>query len=103
MALRVARIVFLGVMSLAPGSVLQAQAAGQWACRAETLDFLWRAMRELLTTRQRQVFQAAVLDEVPIDVLADRLGSTRGAIYKVLHDARRTLRAAMARAGEELP
>ena len=71
--------------------------------RTETLDFLWRAMRDLLTTRQRQVFQAAVLDEVPIDVLADRLGSTRGAIYKVLRDARRTLRLAMARAGEELP
>jgi len=71
--------------------------------RTETLDFLWRAMRELLTARQRQVFQAAVLDEVPIDVLADRLGSTRGAIYKVLHDARRTLRLAMARAGQELP
>jgi hypothetical protein len=37
MALRVARIVFLGVMSLAPGAVLQAQAAGQWACRADSL------------------------------------------------------------------
>ena len=71
--------------------------------RTETLEFLWRAMREELTERQRLVFQAAVLEEVPIDVLADRLGSTRGAIYKVLHDARRTLRDAMARAGQELP
>jgi hypothetical protein len=33
---------------------------------------------------------------VPTDVLADRLGSTRGAIYKTLHDARRKLRARLA-------
>lgn len=71
--------------------------------QAETLEFLQRAIRERLSARQRLVFQAAVFDEVPIDVLADRLGSTRGAIYKMLHDARRTLRRAMARAGEELP
>jgi RNA polymerase sigma-70 factor (ECF subfamily) len=29
---------------------------------------------------------------VPIDVLADRLDTTRGALYKTLHDARRKLR-----------
>jgi RNA polymerase sigma-70 factor, ECF subfamily len=29
---------------------------------------------------------------VPIDVLAERLSSTRGALYKTLHDARRKLR-----------
>jgi RNA polymerase sigma-70 factor, ECF subfamily len=71
--------------------------------QTETLEFLHRAIREQLTPRQRLVFRAAVLDEVPIDVLADRLGSSRGAIYKLLHDARRTLRRAMALAGEELP
>lgn len=70
--------------------------------QSETLEFLRRAIREQLTERQRLVFQAAVLEDVPIDVLADRLGSSRGAIYKVLHDARRTLRRAVARAGEEL-
>jgi RNA polymerase sigma-70 factor (ECF subfamily) len=35
---------------------------------------------------------ALALNEVPIDVLAERLGTTRGALYKTLHDARRTLR-----------
>ena len=35
---------------------------------------------------------ALALNGVPIDVLADRLGSTRGALYKTLHDARRKLR-----------
>jgi RNA polymerase sigma-70 factor (ECF subfamily) len=38
-----------------------------------------------------------VLNGVPIDVLAERLGSTRGAVYKTLHDARRSLRAHLAK------
>jgi RNA polymerase sigma-70 factor, ECF subfamily len=38
------------------------------------------------------VLVALALNEVPIDVLADRLGTTRGALYKTLHDARRKLR-----------
>jgi RNA polymerase sigma-70 factor, ECF subfamily len=39
---------------------------------------------------------------VPIDVLAERLTSTRGALYKTLHDARRKLRASLAEAGHRL-
>ena len=35
---------------------------------------------------------ALALNDVPIDVLADRMGTTRGALYKTLHDARRKLR-----------
>jgi RNA polymerase sigma-70 factor (ECF subfamily) len=45
-----------------------------------------------LTPRQRDVFTAVVVDEVPMDVLAERLDTTRGAIYKTLHDARAKLR-----------
>jgi RNA polymerase sigma-70 factor (ECF subfamily) len=56
---------------------------------------LQRAVRERLTERQRTVFQAATIDEIPIDVLAERYGSSRGAIYKTLHDARRKLRDAL--------
>ena len=40
-----------------------------------------------------------VAEEIPIDVVADRTGSTRGAVYKVLHDARRKLREALRSAG----
>jgi RNA polymerase sigma-70 factor (ECF subfamily) len=40
-----------------------------------------------------------VVDEVPIDVLAERLGTTRNALYKTLHDARRRLRAALVDCG----
>ena len=60
---------------------------------------LQRAVRERLTDRQRTVFQAATIDEIPIDVLAERYGSSRGAIYKILHDARRKLRDALCAEG----
>jgi RNA polymerase sigma-70 factor (ECF subfamily) len=58
----------------------------------ELLRALQRAVRTELTPRQREVFVALALNGVPIDVLAERLGSTRGALYKTLHDARRKLR-----------
>ena len=67
----------------------------------ETLELLQRAIREELTDRQRSVFTAAVLQEVPIDVLAERLGTTRGAVYKIVHDARLKLRAALAAADQD--
>jgi RNA polymerase sigma-70 factor, ECF subfamily len=52
-----------------------------------------------LTDRQREVFIAIALNEVPIDEVAIQLGSNRNAIYKNLFDARRSLRARMAAAG----
>jgi RNA polymerase sigma-70 factor (ECF subfamily) len=60
--------------------------------QAERLEDL-RAAVESLTPHQRKVFIALALNEVPIDVLAERLGTSRGALYKTLHDARRKLRA----------
>jgi len=64
----------------------------------EQLDALSRAIGEL-SDRQRQVFVAIALNDVPIDVLAIRLRTNRNAIYKNLFDARRNLRARMAAAG----
>lgn len=60
---------------------------------------LHRAIDERLTDRQRVIFRCAAIDEVPIDVLAERLGTSRGAIYKTLHDARSKLRRALIDAG----
>ena len=45
-----------------------------------------------LTPHQRRVLLALAVDGVPIDVLAERMDTTRGALYKTLHDARRNLR-----------
>jgi RNA polymerase sigma-70 factor (ECF subfamily) len=58
----------------------------------ELLVRVQRAIAEVLTPHQRQILVALALNDVPIDVLAERLGTTRGALYKTLHDARRKLR-----------
>ena len=60
---------------------------------------LRRAVDTELTPRQREIFVAIVLNGVPLDTLALSLGSNRNAIYKVLFDARRKLRAALAANG----
>ena len=69
--------------------------------RSELLAALKDAVDTALTPLQRQVFVALALNEVPIDVLAERLSTTRGALYKTLHDARAKLRGALAAAGLE--
>ena len=48
--------------------------------RAELLDALGDAIEETLTPHQQRVFTALALNEVPIDVLAERLRTTRGAL-----------------------
>lgn len=65
----------------------------------ELLRALRLAVTEDLTPRQRDVFVAVALNDVQIDVLAGQLRSTRGAVYKVLHDARRKLRSRLEREG----
>src|SRR5687768_3661459 len=62
--------------------------------RHEVLGELSEAMDEL-TPHQRRVFVALALNEVPIDVLSERFDTSRGALYKTLHDARRKLRHAL--------
>ena len=72
------------------------------AAEAEWRDLL-AALRSAvdteLTPRQRQVFVAIVLNEVPLDALVIELSSSRNAIYKMLFDARRKLRAALTTSG----
>jgi RNA polymerase sigma-70 factor (ECF subfamily) len=63
------------------------------AQQGELLRAVQDGIAEALTPRQREVLVALALNGVPIDVLAERLGSTRGALYKTLHDARAKLRA----------
>jgi RNA polymerase sigma-70 factor (ECF subfamily) len=69
---------------------------------AETSDLLG-ALQDViqhdLSARQRTVLVSLALNGVPIDVLAERLSTTRGALYKTLHDARQKLRAALTARG----
>jgi RNA polymerase sigma-70 factor, ECF subfamily len=69
---------------------------------SELLGALRDAIQDALTPHQRAVFSALALNDVPIDVLAERLHTTRGALYKTLHDARRKLRRALAAGGHAL-
>ena len=64
--------------------------------QSELLSTLQTAIGDLLTPHQRRVLVALTLSGVPIDVLAERLDTTRGALYKTLHDARQKLRAHLA-------
>jgi RNA polymerase sigma-70 factor (ECF subfamily) len=66
---------------------------------SELLVAVRDAIAEVLTPHQRAVLVALTLNDVPIDVLADRQATTRGALYKTLHDARRKLRARLAQDG----
>lgn len=68
----------------------------------ELLAAVGAAVEARLTAHQRRVLIALALDGVPIDVLAERLNTTRGALYKTLHDARRKLRAEIEGAGTDL-
>src|SRR5579862_1877906 len=61
----------------------------------DLLAALRRAVDTELTARQREAFVAIVLNGIPLDALAVRLGSNRNAIYKMMFDARRKLRAAL--------
>jgi RNA polymerase sigma-70 factor (ECF subfamily) len=73
----------LGSESLGPDGRLE---------QSELLTTLRHAIDEVLTPRQRRVLVALAVNGVPIDVLAERWDTTRGALYKTLHDARRKLR-----------
>ena len=65
----------------------------------DLLTTVRRAVDSELTPRQREIFVAIVLNDVPLDALVVKLGSNRNAIYKMLFDARRKLRAALAANG----
>ena len=71
----------------------------QVALAHDLADAIRRALDKALTPHQRGIAVALLVDGVPIDVLADRLGTTRGALYKTLHDARRRIRAHLTAAG----
>jgi RNA polymerase sigma-70 factor (ECF subfamily) len=83
------------VPSRGPGPVEQAE-------QSALLDAIREGIDQALTPHQRSVLVALALNGVPIDVLAERLDSTRGALYKTLHDARRKLRADLTSRGFEL-
>jgi RNA polymerase sigma-70 factor (ECF subfamily) len=82
--------------SLFSSAGLEPDAAAE---QSDLLSALQRGIEDVLTPHQRDVLVALALNGVPIDVLADRLNTTRGALYKTLHDARRKLRKHLSECG----
>jgi RNA polymerase sigma-70 factor, ECF subfamily len=82
--------------ALVPDRALAPEAAAEGN---ELIAAIQTAIATCLTPHQRRVLVALAIDGVPIDVMAERLSTTRGALYKTLHDARRKLRAELAAEG----
>lgn len=70
--------------------------------QSELLVAVGTAIQTELTPHQREILVAVALNGVPIDVLAERLGTTRGALYKTIHDARSKLRRRLSAEGHEI-
>jgi len=87
----------------ADGELLPAEVAGaassggpgpeHAAERADVMAKITAALSEALTERQFQALEAVALRGVPLEVVAEQMDTNRNALYKLLHDARRKLRA----------
>jgi RNA polymerase sigma-70 factor (ECF subfamily) len=60
--------------------------------RSDVMTKIDSALREALTERQYQALEAVALRGVPLEVVAEQMGTNRNALYKLVHDARRKLR-----------
>jgi RNA polymerase sigma-70 factor (ECF subfamily) len=61
----------------------------------ELFDAVRATVDARLTTRQREIFNAVVVDGITLDTLAVRMHTDRNSIYKAMFDARRKIRAAL--------
>jgi RNA polymerase sigma-70 factor (ECF subfamily) len=69
------------------------------AIRRKQLDVLRRIINEELTDKQRQALVAVRVQGMPMDEVAERLGTNRNALYKLLFDARQRLKARLVAQG----
>ena len=67
--------------------------------RKSVIEMVQRLMQEELTPYQLQVMDAVAVKGAPLTVVADRLGSNRNALYKLMHDARVRLKGRLEREG----
>lgn len=72
------------------------------ALQAEVGAVVQQVIDSELTARQRQVLKWIAFDEVPMDVVVQRLESNRNAVYKLLHDARLKLKQRLSAQGYEV-
>lgn len=67
--------------------------------REDLVRILSKAFDEVLTDRQRLALEAVGLRGIPMDSVAEQLGTNRNALYKLLHDARKKLKAYLEQEG----
>ncbi|HLU10565.1 MAG TPA: sigma-70 family RNA polymerase sigma factor [Oceanobacillus sp.] len=60
--------------------------------QAEVLAKIQAALDGALTERQLRALVAVAIRGVPLEVVAEQMGTNRNALYKLIHDARRKLR-----------
>jgi RNA polymerase sigma-70 factor (ECF subfamily) len=64
---------------------------------------IWQVISEVvqtdLTERQRQILNLVVINGVDTEEVAERMGVSAGALYKMTHDARRKLKAGLLKRG----
>ncbi len=70
----------------------QAQANEAWAVVQQVIE-------HELTERQRAALRGVVIQDIPLDEVAQALGANRNGAYKLLHDARRKLKAKLLERG----
>jgi RNA polymerase sigma-70 factor (ECF subfamily) len=61
--------------------------------QAEVLAKIQAALDNALTERQLRALIAVAIRGVPLEVVAEQMDTNRNALYKLIHDARRKLRA----------
>ncbi len=60
--------------------------------QVNVLQIIQQALDEVLTERQKAALEAVTLRGIPMDIVAEQMGTNRNALYKLLHDARKKLR-----------
>ena len=71
----------------------------QQAVQSAFLETLRRLIATELTEKQRQALIAIVIQGMPLEEVARRMGTNRNALYKLLHDARQRLKKKMEEEG----
>jgi RNA polymerase sigma-70 factor, ECF subfamily len=85
-----------------PGRPVEALQSGnpEMALQQEEVwSMLKRIVEKDLTSRQRFVLIASAFQGMPLDLIADRLGTNRDNVYKILHDTRKKLKRCLIKRG----
>ena len=69
------------------------------ASQSQLLEMIDKMISEELTDRQRTALLAVVHGDMPLEEVARRMDTNRNALYKLLHDARKQMRARMLEKG----